>query len=94
MRLACREVNSTNGQWDPWLLDIVSNETQISSDTLTAMGGPTFYDPNGKISLDSLSRIQDFWMQKGTVTNKVDVNAMVDTAPVAAVLRRIGTINT
>ena len=62
---------------DPTMLEIVSRWTRIPVDTImqaTIAGA----DPSGRVDVDDLNRQQDFWVAEGLVTQRADLQQLVD----------------
>jgi ABC-type nitrate/sulfonate/bicarbonate transport system substrate-binding protein len=88
---ACREINATDGRWTPEVLDIAKKWTKIDDATvLTDQGGVPYYDPNGSINMESLARVQDFWIATNQVPVRVDPARMVDLPALDAAVQAIG----
>jgi len=89
-----REINASNGIWNNDVLAVTAKQTSIPADVLKKMGGVPYSEPNGNVSMDSLKRVQDTWVQLGLVAKPVDLNQIVDTGPLQDALKNIGTAKT
>jgi NitT/TauT family transport system substrate-binding protein len=74
------DVLKSNGKWTPALLAEAAKWSTISPDVLRGLGGPLYPSPHGEVSLQSLTRIQQFWVNEKLVTAPVDVNGVVNLA--------------
>jgi ABC-type nitrate/sulfonate/bicarbonate transport system substrate-binding protein len=91
--LASREINKTNGAWTDDILAVVTKQSGISAETFKAMGGVTYFDPNGAINMDSYVKGQDFWAESGEVKQKSDVTKLIDLEPLNEALARVGKVS-
>ena len=88
-----REIDATNGEWTQPLLDSANKWTGTPPDAIKATGGVVYYDPNGGVSVDSLVRSQDLWVQQGLVKDKVNAPSLVDNGPLDKALQELGKVN-
>jgi NitT/TauT family transport system substrate-binding protein len=88
-----RQVNASNGTWSDELLSTAAKWLDVKPDVITAQGGVPYCDPNSAISVDSLKKTQDFWVQQGQVKQPVDVVQIIDDRPLKSVLRVIGEVS-
>ncbi|MBV9329573.1 MAG: ABC transporter substrate-binding protein [Chloroflexi bacterium] len=86
----CRDINAANGAWAPQLVDSVSKAMNNPPETILAEGGVPFYDPNGTVNTDSLTSVQEFWVQTNQVQTPVAISDLVDTTAVEDALQRLG----
>lgn len=70
-----------NGIWTPALLAEASKWSGLSPDVIRGFHGPAFPSLYGEVNLDSLSRIQQFWVNEKLVNAPVDVKNVVDVGP-------------
>jgi NitT/TauT family transport system substrate-binding protein len=87
---SAREIDASNGTWTPELLTTVTKWTGLKEDVVKALGGAVYYDPNGALSVDSLTRVQDVWMQQQQVKEKVDPAKIADSSLVEEAVGKIG----
>jgi len=87
---ACRQINAANGVWTDDLLNIAVKWTGLDAASIKAAGGPPYYDPNGAVSMDSLTKAQDFFTKTGDVKQKVDVNTLVDKSLLDDAVKTLG----
>ena len=71
------DVLRTNGKWTPPLLAEAAKWSTLPADLLRSFSGPAFPSQHGEVNLDSLGRIQQFWVNEKLVTAPVDVNTVV-----------------
>jgi hypothetical protein len=87
---ACREMTAGGAAWKDDVLNTATTWTGISVDTLRRLGGVTYCDPNGTVSIESLNRVQQVWIDAAQVKQKVDVAQLVDQRAIDAALGSIG----
>jgi NitT/TauT family transport system substrate-binding protein len=87
---SARDIDASNGTWTPELLATVGKWTGLKEETVKALGGAVYYDPNGALSLDSLSRAQEVWIQQSQVKDKVDPAKVLDNSLLDDALARLG----
>ncbi|HEX6513220.1 MAG TPA: ABC transporter substrate-binding protein [Chloroflexota bacterium] len=85
-----REINASNGAWSDDVLNTTAKWTDLPVDVLKQMGGVPYSEPNGNVSMDSLKRVQDTWVQLGIVAKPVDLSQIVDPGPLQDALKDIG----
>lgn len=88
--VAVREVNASNGEWTPDLLASATKRLNVDASVITSQGKVPYYDPNGAISMESLQRAHDIWLDTGELKQRVDVSRVVNSAPLEEALRNIG----
>lgn len=71
------DVLKSNGKWTPYLLDEAVKWSKLPVDVLRNLGGPIYPSDRGSVSMDSLTRIQQFWVGEKLVTIPLDVNNVV-----------------
>lgn len=76
--------------WTPELIGVASRLTGFDEATLRGMGPLPYVPPDGTLSLDNLSRVQDLWFAEGLVKQKADLKAAIDTTLLDAALKEIG----
>ena len=91
--VTARELNATNGVWTDDLIQIVTNRAGVDAATVKTQGGVPYYDPNVPVSIESLDRTQQLWVQNGQVKEPVDVNKLVDSEPLDRALQAIGRLS-
>lgn len=74
------DILKTNGKWTPAMLAEAAKWSGLSPDVLRALSGPIYPSLHGEVSLESLTRIQQFWVAEKLVTAPVDVNSVVNLA--------------
>ncbi|CAN5510193.1 ABC transporter substrate-binding protein [soil metagenome] len=84
---AAREVAKAKGQWTPELLALAAKWTGMPADELSKIGGIPYWDVTGAVRVDSLSKVQAFWVDAGLVKKPVDANMMVDVTPLQGALK-------
>ena len=87
---AAKDIDATGGKWTPELLSEMSKWTQIPEADLQRISGPSYYGQFGTINKMSLTRQQDYLVGLGQVANKIDINSLVDDAPLTAARRELG----
>ncbi|MBV9121305.1 MAG: ABC transporter substrate-binding protein [Chloroflexi bacterium] len=85
-----REVDASNGVWTDDLVNIAAKSANVQPQVIKDQGGVPYYDPNGVVSVDSLQRVEDLWVQTGLVKQKIDAASLVDPQVLQAALGRIG----
>ena len=88
--VACREINATNGEWTPELVEVVQKNFDISPDDIRAQGGVPYFNPAGEISAESLDRIQQMYVDDGVLKNPVELTELTDTTPLDAAVAEVG----
>jgi NitT/TauT family transport system substrate-binding protein len=88
--VTARELNATNGVWTDDLIEIVTRRAGVDAATVKAQGGVPYYDPNVPVSIESLDRTQQLWVQNGQVKDPVDVTRLVSSEPLEHALQAIG----
>lgn len=71
------DVLKCNGKWTPPLLAEAAKWSTLTPDLLRGLQGPAFPSQHGAIGFDSLTRIQQFWVNEKLVSAPVDVNSVV-----------------
>ena len=74
------EVLKTNGKWTPALLAEAVKWSTLSPDVIRSFQGPAYPSVHGEVSIESLNRIQQFWVSEKLVNAPVDVNNVVNLA--------------
>lgn len=87
---AARQVDQTNGEWTEPLLALETKNTGLDAQTIRNQGGVPYFDPNGAVAIDSLSKTQDFWVTQNLVKQKVDLASLVDESIVHDAVSRLG----
>ncbi len=87
---AAKDIDASGGKWTPELLHEMSKWTQISEADLRHIAGPSYCGQFGTISKVSLTRQQDYLVALGQVKHKVDVDSLIDDAPLMAARREMG----
>ncbi|MBV9119938.1 MAG: hypothetical protein JOZ39_04465, partial [Chloroflexi bacterium] len=88
--LAGREINASNGDWTPEMLAIATKYTEQSADIIKGQGPAPYNDPNASVSVESLQKTQDAWLQQKQINQAIDVNKLADLTVMDAVIQRIG----
>jgi hypothetical protein len=63
-----------------------------SARVIISPGGTPYFDPNGAMNVDSLSRVQDIWLTDGQIQQKVDVAQLVDQSVLDDALKAEGKV--
>lgn len=84
------DILKSNGKWTPALLAEAAKWSQLAPDVLRAVSGPIYPSAHGEISLDSLARIQQFWVAEKLVAAPVDVRNVANVALLHDVQRSLG----
>lgn len=71
------DVLKSNGKWTPALLAEAAKWSNLTPDDLRRLQGPIYPSVHGDVSFDSLTRIQQFWVNEKLVTAPVDVHNVV-----------------
>jgi NitT/TauT family transport system substrate-binding protein len=71
------DVLKSNGKWTPALLAEAAKWSTLPPDLLRSLQGPPYPSLYGEVNLDSLARIQQFWVNEKLVSAPVDVNNVV-----------------
>ena len=88
--LTTREINSTTGTWRDDLMNSISKHANISPEIVKDQGAVPYYEPNGAISLESITKTQDEWVTKDQIKQKIDPQTLIDPKPLQAALQEIG----
>jgi ABC-type nitrate/sulfonate/bicarbonate transport system substrate-binding protein len=72
------DVLRSNGKWTPPLLAEAVKWSTLAPEVVRSFQGPAYPSLHGEVNLDSLTRIQQFWMSEKLVTAPVDVNRVVN----------------
>ncbi|WP_198030901.1 ABC transporter substrate-binding protein [Cupriavidus sp. amp6] len=75
---AVREVAKARGQWTPELLALAAKWTGLPEDLLRSVGGIPYWNEKAGIRLESLARVQRFWVESGLVKKPIDPAKVVD----------------
>jgi ABC-type nitrate/sulfonate/bicarbonate transport system substrate-binding protein len=76
-----RYVNRRNAKWTPELLAIAAKYSGLPITTLVQISGPSWADPSGIISTNSLNRQEQAFITDGLVTKPVAVTDLIDEGP-------------
>ena len=87
---AAKDIDASGGKWTPELLHELTTWTKISEADLKRIPGPPYYGQFGTISKVSLARQQDYLAGLGQVKNKIDIDSLVDDAPLMAARNEMG----
>ncbi len=74
---ACRDIAATNGKWTPELIDEVVKWSGQSRDVIAAIPGPA-YPGIGKISVESITRQEQLWLQLNMLQKNVPIAELID----------------
>lgn len=88
--LICREINASDGAWTPEIINSAAKWAQVDPQVITDQGGVPYYDPNGVVSIESLQKTQDIWLEDGQVSQSVDVAGLVDQGVLDEALTVVG----
>jgi NitT/TauT family transport system substrate-binding protein len=81
MRAYLRSARELQGPWNDEVAAIVEKYTKVPAAVVKQANRP-LYDPNGTISLDDLSTLQTFFLERGELTysEPLDLKAIVNTS--------------
>ena len=88
--LSAREMDKSNGEWTPDLMRIITAWTGLSPDIIRHMGGVPYVSPNPEVSPEAMAASQQLWLDNKVLTQKTDVNALIDRQPMTDALDVIG----
>ncbi|MGA2392146.1 MAG: ABC transporter substrate-binding protein [Candidatus Lustribacter sp.] len=71
------DVLKSNGKWTPPLLAEAVKWSTLAPEVVRSFQGPAYPSLHGEVNLDSLTRIQQFWVSEKLVNTPVDVNKVV-----------------
>jgi NitT/TauT family transport system substrate-binding protein len=71
------DVLRSNGKWTPYLLDEAVKWSKLPVEVLRSLGGPIYPSDHGTVSLESLTRIQQFWLDEKQINATIDPNKVV-----------------
>jgi ABC-type nitrate/sulfonate/bicarbonate transport system substrate-binding protein len=74
---ACRDIAASNGKWTPELIDEVVKWSGQSRDVIASIPGPA-YPGVGKISVESITRQEQLWLQLNMLQKNVPIAALID----------------
>ncbi len=74
---AVRDINATQGNWTPSLLDTSARWTKLKAADLRATGRIPYWSPTGAINVEALTRVQDFWAGLRLVHDRADISRLV-----------------
>jgi NitT/TauT family transport system substrate-binding protein len=80
----CADVERSHGKLTPPMVAELSRWTEISESVIDAMGGLPYFGQYGTIDLTALRRVQALWVDQKFVTAPIDVERIVDAAPLRA----------
>jgi NitT/TauT family transport system substrate-binding protein len=78
---AVQDVSDAGPQWTDELVRIAEKWTEAPAELIRATGAPPFAPPDGAVDVSWLERSQEFWAEEGLVEEAVDVNKIIDIAP-------------
>jgi ABC-type nitrate/sulfonate/bicarbonate transport system substrate-binding protein len=79
-----RDVLRAGGKWTPEFVAEVAKWTELPPDVINQMIGPAYTGDLGRISIDSLTRQQDYYAELGVIPKKVPIAALIDAGPLRA----------
>jgi NitT/TauT family transport system substrate-binding protein len=85
---AVQDMSSLNGKWTPELLQTASKWTGMSTETLGKIGGTPYWSPIAAINVDSLTRVQKYWVSEGLVKQPASIEKLVDTGSLNAAIKK------
>ena len=88
--LAVREMDKSNGEWTPDLMRLATGWTQLPEDIIRQTGGSPYVDPNPEVSVESLQKSQDLWVENKVQEKPVDIAQLYDKAPMTGALKVVG----
>lgn len=74
---ACRDIEAAGGKWTPELIDTVTRWSGEDRSVIASIPGPA-YPGDGRISLESITRQEQLWLQLGMLKTAVPVSALID----------------
>jgi NitT/TauT family transport system substrate-binding protein len=87
---AAKDIDATGGKWTPEMLHELATWTQISEADLRHISAPPYFGQLGAISKVSLTRQQDYLVALGQVKHKIDIDSLIDDAPLISARSEIG----
>jgi NitT/TauT family transport system substrate-binding protein len=79
-----------DGQNRPEMLELLTRITPVRDLALLERTAPSWMDPNGSVNVASLRALQNWYLNRGEVTDAVDLEQAVDTRYVDYALGQLG----
>ena len=86
---ACRDIESTNGKWTPELIDTEARWSGEDRSVIASIRGPA-YPGVGQISVESITRQEQLWLQLGMLKKAVPINELMDESYAKAARKALG----
>jgi ABC-type nitrate/sulfonate/bicarbonate transport system substrate-binding protein len=86
---ACRDIAATNGKWTPEMIDSEVKWSGQNRDVIEAIPGPA-YPGVGKISIESIARQEQLWLQLGMLKKAVPIGELIDESYAKAARASLG----
>nr|WP_281721514.1 ABC transporter substrate-binding protein [Nitrosomonas nitrosa] len=84
------EILAAEGKWTPAMLASVTKWSKFPKEVIEKIPGPQNPGPRGEINLQSIERLQQFWIDAGMVKEKRPVAEFVDTTIIDEVRKESG----
>ncbi|MGE3909884.1 MAG: ABC transporter substrate-binding protein [Chloroflexota bacterium] len=78
-----------DGYRDPVNVAILEKATKVEASTISIARVP-FHDPNGRIHIEDFQKMQDFFVEQGTVRTPIDIPSVVDLSVAEAAVQMLG----
>ncbi len=79
-----------DGQGKDEIIDLLTRITSVRDKALLERTAPTWMDPNGSVTTDSLRAVQQWYAERGELTGDLDLDRVIDLSFVDYALARIG----
>ncbi len=79
-----------DGQGKDEIMDLLTRITAVRDKALLERTAPTWMDPNGSVTTDSLRAVQQWYAERGDLTGELDLDRVVDLSYVDYALERLG----
>ncbi|MBV9119616.1 MAG: ABC transporter substrate-binding protein [Chloroflexi bacterium] len=91
--LTARELNKVSGWPDELVnIDVKYSYGDATPDQIRGTKSLITYEPNGQLSLDSLHRVQDMFVEEGLLKTKADEAQLIDNGPLNDALKAVGKV--
>jgi ABC-type nitrate/sulfonate/bicarbonate transport system substrate-binding protein len=88
---AVKDVSAAQGNWTPELLATAKKWTGMSEELIRSVGKLPYWAPEGAVNLDSLERVQQFWVKAGLVKTPIAVTRVVETGAIVEAKQNLRT---
>ena len=79
-----------DGQGKDEIIELLTRITSVRDRALLERTAPTWMDPNGSVTTDSLRAVQQWYAERGELTGELDLDRVIDLSFVDYALGRIG----